>query len=315
MTDPPATGEVDIRTGALQPAFLPIASLLKGVLMRSAGVDHRHVEILADVSSELPPIVVHRQTMAVVDGVHRIAAARLRGESEILAVFVEGDIMDAFLMALNLNSRHGLPLTRKDRRAAVDRILAVSPHWSDRRVAAAAGVSPKTVATVRRSSTEESRHSNTRIGLDGRERPLDVADARRRAHRLLSEQPSSTVRQVAAATGVSLATVQDVRRRMAMETTTLEPEEPRAELDPRTQDERFSNRLRSLRADPSLRDTIAGRDLLQMLSAQIRVLEGRDDLAQAVPTHRRENIMDLARRCSDAWLRFAADLENASEQW
>jgi hypothetical protein len=43
---------------------------------------------------------------------------------------------------------HGLPLTLADRLAAAARIVTACPYWSDRAVAAVAGLSPKTVTAV-----------------------------------------------------------------------------------------------------------------------------------------------------------------------
>ena len=80
--------------------------------------------------------------MKVVDGMHRVLAARMRGDTRISARFFQGDEQDAFLLSIILNRRHGLPLTRADRAAAVERILRSHPEWSDRALAALAGGQP-----------------------------------------------------------------------------------------------------------------------------------------------------------------------------
>ncbi|MFD0631737.1 hypothetical protein ACFQ9X_08960 [Catenulispora yoronensis] len=46
---------------------------------RSSGVDIAHAHVLAQVEGPLPPIMVHHPTMRIIDGMHRVAAAKLRG--------------------------------------------------------------------------------------------------------------------------------------------------------------------------------------------------------------------------------------------
>lgn len=52
-------------------------------------------------------------------------------------------------------SRHGMPLTNEDKRAAVRRLLANHPDWSSREIARRVGCSHPTVESVRREMTEE----------------------------------------------------------------------------------------------------------------------------------------------------------------
>lgn len=67
-------------TGGLRTRVL-IAALREGLPLRADGVNADHVAMLAEVPETLPPIVVHRRTMQVVDGAHRLRAAQLRGRS------------------------------------------------------------------------------------------------------------------------------------------------------------------------------------------------------------------------------------------
>ncbi|MFC7729983.1 hypothetical protein [Actinomadura keratinilytica] len=69
----------------------------------------------------LPPILVHRRTMRVVDGMHRLRAARLQGRCEIGVRFVDGPDADVFVAAVRANIGHGLPLSLADREAAAAR--------------------------------------------------------------------------------------------------------------------------------------------------------------------------------------------------
>jgi hypothetical protein len=110
--------------------------------------------------ADLPPILVHRATMRVIDGMHRLRAATLRGDREIAVRFFDGDAGSAFVRAVVANVYNGLPLSRSDRAAAAARIVATHPHWSDRAVATATGLAPATVAAVRRRATDQTERSN-----------------------------------------------------------------------------------------------------------------------------------------------------------
>ena len=96
--------------------------------------------------------------MQVIDGMHRVRAAILSGAGYIEALLFEGAEDEAFLLAVQLNVAHGLPLSRADRVAAAVRIIHSSPQWSDRAIARAAGLSDKTVASIRRRTSAEIPH-------------------------------------------------------------------------------------------------------------------------------------------------------------
>jgi hypothetical protein len=181
---------------------------------RQAGQSETHIRVLAGVDGQLPPILVHRPSMRVLDGMHRVRAAMLRGEEAIRAVFFDGDEREAFVEAVRANVPQGLPLTLADRKAAARRIVALYPGWSDRRIAAAAGLSPATVKSVRDAATARSGQLDARVGRDGRVRPVDGSNGRRRAASVLAERPDASLREVARAAGVSIGTAGDVRRRV-----------------------------------------------------------------------------------------------------
>ncbi|MDW5328858.1 ParB/RepB/Spo0J family partition protein [Plantactinospora sp. KLBMP9567] len=130
-------------------ALLEVAGLGIADSPRLAGEDPEHVRLLAGIEASLPPILVHLPTMRVVDGVHRLRAAQLRGDERIKAVFFDGDAEAAFVRAVEENNAHGLPLSLPDREAAAARIVASHPHWSDRAIAAATGLAARTVAGIR----------------------------------------------------------------------------------------------------------------------------------------------------------------------
>ena len=135
---------------------------------RLHGEDLEHIRSLAELADELPPILVQRKTMRVIDGMHRLKAAVLRGERTIEAIFYDGDDAEAFVLAVRSNVQHGLPLTLSDRKAAAARIVILNPHWSDRAIAEVSGLSAKTVATVRSDAADLLPEDSRRIGRDGR---------------------------------------------------------------------------------------------------------------------------------------------------
>jgi len=324
---------------------LHLVHLVDGV--RVDGVDAEQVRLLAESLVPLPPVVLHRPSLRVVDGAHRVLAARQRGDARIPAVFVDGSDLDAFVLAVRLNSRHGLPLTRKDRRAAVRRIVAHHPEWSDRRIAALAGVSPKTVASVRNCSTEEVPRMTTRLGQDGRVRPVDPAEGRRQAAEELRRRPVASVREIAAVTGIAPGTVSDVRRRLQLgldpvphRACRAAPPEPGAVTEPAfpggvlasvpagpdldradvageaaardvpVVDRSAGASLKRLTADPALRLTLDGRFLLRLLHAHAEGLSDSSRLARAVPPHRLATVARLAREFADGWTQLAESLEH-----
>ncbi|MEV0372123.1 hypothetical protein AB0I10_20210 [Streptomyces sp. NPDC050636] len=113
-----------------------------------------------------------------------------------------------------MNSAHGLPLSSADRAAAAARIIGSHPQWSDRMVASATGLSTRTVAALRDGSTDAGPQLNTRMGRDGRVRPLNAAAGRELAGRLVAEKPDASLRDIAALAGIAVATAKDVRDRI-----------------------------------------------------------------------------------------------------
>jgi ParB-like chromosome segregation protein Spo0J len=193
---------------------VPLLALQPGDSPRLQGEDKNHIGRLAETETELPPILVHRTTMRVIDGMHRLMAASLQGRETINVVFYDGDDADIFLRAVEENIKHGLPLSRADRRAAAERIIDSHPHMSDRAIGQSSGLAAKTVAEIRRRLTGKVPQANKRVGLDGKVRPLDSSEARRRAAQMLADQPETSLRDVARATGIAPATVLDVRNRL-----------------------------------------------------------------------------------------------------
>ncbi|WP_194905612.1 ParB/RepB/Spo0J family partition protein [Catenulispora rubra] len=295
---------------------------------RLAGADGAYVRSMADAAGDLPPIVVHRATMKVIDGVHRLQAARLNGQATIQVRFFDGQDDDGYLLAVAMNVIHGRPLSMEDRIAAAERILVSRPQWSDRGVAVIAGLSAKKVAEVR-SRAVDGLDEGHRIGRDGRSRPLNFAHGRQVAADLLKGQPEASIRQIARQAGISPATVADVRNRLlrgedpvpqreAIKAPDKEPEPGNvANLDQeRALRRRRSVRspvdpsvvLESLRRDPSLRFNETGRVVLRMLDACALFARDRKDIATRLPPHCKESMSILIQEYARIWQTFASEL-------
>jgi ParB-like chromosome segregation protein Spo0J len=274
---------------------------------RLDGVDREHVETLLGAPDELPPILVQRSTMRVIDGMHRLSAARAAGSEKIRARLVDCDNDEAFLLAVAANVRHGRPLTLADRRAAATRTMRLRPHASDRWIAALTGLAPKTVASIRGEVEEAaSVRPDERLGRDGRVRPRNTAPGRERATQLWLSDPDLSVRKVAEVAGISVGTAWDVRKKMrggAVET-------KRAAAKPAAAVAGTSALLERLRDDPTLRYTESGRSVLRWLSPP-RVLDVSDwkDIVDLIPPHATYCAAHVARNCAQAWLDFAQELE------
>ncbi|OLT19137.1 hypothetical protein BJF79_02710 [Actinomadura sp. CNU-125] len=192
---------------------IAIRSLLPADSARLEGEDRDHILRLTEVGTPLPPILVHRQVMRVIDGMHRLRAAMLRGEEDIEVTFFDGSATEAFARGVEMNVAHGLPLTHADRRAAAVRIMAAQPQLSDRVVAERTGLGARTVASLRR-STAQLAGSDRRVGANGRSWPVDQARGRRLAAEFIAAHPDASLREIARAAEISPSTAQDVRKRL-----------------------------------------------------------------------------------------------------
>jgi hypothetical protein len=294
-----------------------IEELRLDLCVRVDGPSSEHVAALAGLAAPLPPIVVQRESMRVVDGLHRLLAARAGGAEWVEVTWVDGGEVEGLLLAVRLNSARGMPLSRRDRAAAVEQLLRLRPQWSDRRIATALGVAHRTVGAVRRRSTGELARSNSTVGLDDRVRPRDAASGRRRAAQLIADQPDASLRAVGAVAGLSPATVLDVRRRLErgedpvpVQLRSGDPGDERQQVRrARTAEAADPGRsLDLLRDDPSLRYTETGRVLLRLLIATI-ALERPERLVAGLPAHSRAAAATLARECARRWQRIAAELD------
>jgi ParB-like chromosome segregation protein Spo0J len=294
------------------PVMVPVGMPLPADSPRLDGENRDHIRLLAEATAPLPPILVHRSTMRVIDGMHRLRAAMLRGDTEIAVEFFDGTEMEAFARAVRENVTHGLPLSRADREAAAARIIASHGEWSNRAAAEATGLSPTTVAAIRARSSDQAGQSNTRVGRDGRRRPVDPAEGRMKAQALLATRPGASLREIASESGISISTALDVRRRIERgedpvrrtQNSGKQPMDAEAAAADRTYPI-----LQSLRMDPSLRFSETGRTLLQWLSVHEMTTGDTGQVIESIPEHCRENVAKLAWSCAEIWRQLAQTLQ------
>jgi ParB-like chromosome segregation protein Spo0J len=285
-----------------------IGDLRPGVSPRLVGADEDHVRALAGVESTLPPILVHRSTMTVIDGMHRLKAAVLRGDARVSVAYFDGTPDEAFVEAVRANVTHGKPLTLADREAAARRILCAQPHWSDRAVADTCGISARTVATIRR-SLGDSAAATVRIGRDGRVRPVDISVARERAAELFRDNPEAPLRHVAKEAGIALATARDVRLR------------GRRGIGPRVSERKRPSRGASPGAavdpqrlvnDHALNSTESGRTFVRWLAEHTVDVDEWAPHIDQLPRGRVYMLADVARHCASVWQALVVALEERS---
>lgn len=304
------------------PERVPIDSLQPADSPRLSGEDVEHIRVLAESEATLPPIIVHRASLRVIDGMHRLRAAVLRKQHDIDVLFFDGDEKEAFVLAVKANVAHGLPLSLADRIAAATRIVHTHPQWSDRMIAKVAGLSPKTVAAIRvRCSTADTPQSNSRVGHDGRTRPVNGAQARRIAREFIADNPDATLRAIADAAGISPTTARNIRIRMRQADDTTRTDKSRHENETRNENvprDSVVGRapakpakviLLCLKKDPSLRFTEVGRALLRLLDANTIDPEDWFRLIDNVPAHCACLVADIARECAESWYYVAQQVE------
>jgi ParB-like chromosome segregation protein Spo0J len=136
---------------------LPITSLfVEEYTWPRDHLDASRVEMFTALLKEnepLPPIevvAVGDGTFVIADGVHRFEAAMAAGMSHVDAVLVspnvDEDLLDcAFRRALETACLTALPLTRAERKYAVERLLSTQGDFTHRAIARLVGVAHSTV--------------------------------------------------------------------------------------------------------------------------------------------------------------------------
>jgi hypothetical protein len=128
-----------------------------------------------DAWGRMPPVTVYdvEGRLLLADGFHRHAAAVTLGKRTIAAEIVVGSFAEAMDFVAGANLFHGLPLTRSERRRAIEIKLRLHHERSDRHLAEEMSVGRELVAKIRRQLIEskEIPAGATRLGADGKTYP------------------------------------------------------------------------------------------------------------------------------------------------
>jgi ParB-like chromosome segregation protein Spo0J len=289
---------------------VPVASLLRGDSPRLKGESKIHAALMVD-ALDMPPIIVRRATMQVIDGMHRLTAAQLRHQDTVAVRFFDGTAEEAFVLAVAANIAHGLPLTLGDRKAAAARILEMYPSWSDRMIASTAGLSHPTVAAIRRCPTGKTFQLDSRLGRDGKARPLSSDDGRRAAAEVIRADQSKSLREIAKEAHVSRGTVQNVRARLEQGVDPSVSKTRAATLNFHLA--RGQAVLTRLRNNPSVRFNEDGKAMLQLLSRSLQFANDAQSLSRRAPEHCLDTVAELAAALSDSWSCLAQELRTNAQ--
>ncbi|MBF6330404.1 ParB-like nuclease domain-containing protein [Nocardia transvalensis] len=324
--------------------MVPVHTIRSGPALR---MDERrsaeHIRLLTESTDPLPPLIVHRFTMTLIDGAHRLCVARARGQAVVPVQFFDGTEADAYALAVQVNVTHGLPLSVTERKAAAARLISTHPHWSDRLIAITTGLSHKTVGVERRRVTGDSSQLHARTGKDGKVRPLVAAEGRRIAAEIIRDNPTASLREISSIAGISTGTVRDVRARLSRGEDPVPTRGEPKHIDSPPQSPRLSDDsdettvevernapvpevpvlpkrtvtvpiqsaiLQTLQSDPALRFNVKGRAILRLVRNTISETGAAEQVLLDAPSHCHGSLAKLARANAQFWNDLANRLEN-----
>jgi hypothetical protein len=295
--------------GTTGPVPLRIEDLrLSGRFRTALSMDHARA--LAEFDGEYPPILVTRER-TVVDGLHRVQAAKHQGRREMCCEIFDGSDTDAFVEFVRRNVVHGLPLTLAERRTAARRILHEKPDWSDRRIGEVTALSPGVVGRLRQAAPAAT--SGRRVGRDGRSRPEDARAARAQICEELAADPHASLRQIAARVGASPQTVRKVRLQQVngrSQNGSTEPARSIAVVPPvQLLEQRARASTAALLSATALTSTAEGRAFAELLSSTNVERGALFAHLGSVPLSKVYEVADEARRRASCWADFAQALE------
>jgi hypothetical protein len=287
---------------AVRPVLrLPIEKVRPGESARLGELIPAHLEAVAGVVDAWAPLVI-TSAGRIVDGHYRYHAARRLGLGHVRCVVFDGDEGAAFLESVRLNSRHGLPLTLRERKYAASRILALCPAWSDRRIADLCGLAHETVGRLRslhRWQSGEHRQVDKRVGRGGRSHTVNPAAVRERIVAAIQAHPEASLRKIALIAGSNHETVRSVRHQLAARA--------RPQLSPVPTGATTGGPALSPLADAAFTSTDRGASFARWFELTTITNEWADQV-ESVPLSRIYEIADEARRRASAWTQFAVAL-------
>lgn len=190
---------------------------------RLHGVDQEVVEFYSAMYQEVhwPPILVHRGTNKLLDGWHRVEAAKRAGVYSLAVQWVEAKDEELFALAVKANLGHGLRLTREERYRAIHRLQREG--WTPERIVGVLGCSSGMVARTEKAE-------DLRIALKVQDRPgamlptetlVEITRLPQEYHQEIAElaceveaAPADVRRAVRAIRKNEVESPQDIRRAM-----------------------------------------------------------------------------------------------------
>lgn len=138
--------------------FFPLTSIIpdEDYQARENGLSESHVELLTESNpNDWPPLLVEplgNGMYGLRDGFHRYAAAERLGVGSLRCTVVDGA---GYPEAVAANIRHGLPLSKSDRKAAARWWAEYHPELSHSEIARRVGLSDKTVSAAIRDVNQQ----------------------------------------------------------------------------------------------------------------------------------------------------------------
>jgi ParB-like chromosome segregation protein Spo0J len=296
-------------------AEVDVATLKTGIHLRLDGEDLGHAQSLACRLDDCPPILVDKRTAMVIDGAHRLLAARLLKRETIPVRYFTGTDNEAFIEAVKANVSHGKPLSLAERETAAKTILGMHNDWSDRLVAQICGLSDKTVGRLRK-ATAEIPQLATRVGRDGRQRPTDTRLLRNGIADALRAEPDARPDDVARSLSTSPSTVRDVRKRIERGEDPVRPVRATRPISYRDSEDRRARSTAPVdwKNDRAILSLPGGGGFAEWL-AQTNI-ESRDWEAHLseIPLGRIPQLIADAKSRAAEWTNFAESLEDRFKQ-
>jgi ParB-like chromosome segregation protein Spo0J len=306
----PMVQTVELLPAPTEVVTVALADLTVTTSFREGGLSEEHVQRLVALAGHWPPVLVNRSDGLVIDGAHRVEAARILGLNRIEAWYFDGAPDDALIEFVRRNVHQGLPLTLRERKRAAEHVLIAHPEWSDRRIAELCAISPKTVGRLRGKKTDRPTggilqlDARSRIGRDNKWRPVHSASIRSRVAEALKEHPGASLRSVAKAVGVSPETVRIVRMNMDAGS----PDVATKPL-PVLATAKAPDKSASWDQDLALVSSDDGEDFVAWFDRTTLTEEECWRFLDSVPLSRIYEIADEARRRSEVWTQFAKSLD------
>lgn len=177
-------------------------------------------DVVLDYSAhidDLPPMTAYdvQGFYYLVGGFHRYAAHRLAMRSEGRFTVHQGSREEAKEFADLDNLKHGLRLSRAERREVIRRQLRRHPEWSDNRLSAACYTTDKTVRAIREEmeATSEIPRLDVLTGADGIARPRTMA---RQVVEPATDERQATFESAAVVPPALLQPVEELEERYAI---------------------------------------------------------------------------------------------------